>query len=957
MNPSRISLTFLILVALIAGNGGAAIAAPSNLQAGSAPIISRIPDGLLLTWQLPDPTYRLQADGTTQVSLAGFELSNEPGRPKLPYYSTLIALPAGASPSPETSESVLRQVTLEQTLSITPEQTLTKPDGTPLLQSGQTRSAPNPSRMVELTPVGDLQGVRLARLTFRPVILQGGSLQVAVRFQVKIHFNSTYQPASVPTQALQEELAGLVINPEDISVPLSGTSLQPSRLAAAQPGKVAIEIGGEGVYRITRSALTGINFPIDNVDPHNFHLTHAGIEIPYEWEGNSDTVFDANESIDFYARPAISRWSNYDVYFLSAGDSTGPLITEKDATITSETAGTLWFEQTFEQNGFYTPDCGCAPVAAGRDGDRWVWDEIGIQRNYAPSASRSYPFALTNGDISKAASLTVWLIGFTDPPEALNHRVQVSINGTPLGLMEWKGKVAQEAIFAVPAGVLQAANSLTFTLPGISGVDVEGVWLDAFSLKYQPGAGPWNSEAIFTGSGGSGQSYQVNLNQTVGVRVYDVTDPAAPVRLTGVTVGSNSVAFADKVGSSSPRFEVVTTPAIHPVSLRLVPALRTAAVTGADYVIIAPDAFFSSLSSLVDLRQSQGLSTVAEDLQAIFDQYGEGIPRPEAIHAYLQDIYTRWNPKPQYVLLVGDGTNDPKLYYPGHFKSIIPPYLADFDPYTTEGATDNLYVTFGGPDDLIPDMLIGRLPVNTVDELNVIVNKIVQYETNPAPGNWKNKATFLAARTDMGGDFGAAAIDESAQLLTKVPVDRILYPGVFPEVVQAKSALLSDWNSGTGLIVFNGHAGIHQWATRDESANFSEFFHVNDVAGLSNGSKLPVVLSMTCYTGAYQTAGLSTLDETLVRAANGGALATWGSSGLGTTSGHEFLAQGFVNRVISQAGTRLGQAALAGKLLVLARHPSNAYMLDSFNLLGDPASILTFTQTQKNVFLPTIHRP
>jgi hypothetical protein len=483
------------------------------------------------------------------------------------------------------------------------------------------------------------------------------------------------------------------------------------------------------------------------------------------------------------------------------------------------------------------------------------------------------------------------------------------------------------------------------------------MWLDAFSLQYQPNAQPWTNEAAFSGVGGSGKSYQVNLNQTAGLRVYDVTNPVSPIRLSGMTVNGGSISFADKAASPQPRFEIVTTPAIHPVIIRTVPALKTAAVTGADYVVIAPDAFFGGLSSLVNLRQSQGLTTVVEDLQAIFDYYGGGIPRPEAIHAYLQDIYTRWNPKPQYVLLAGDGTNDPRLYEASHFKTIIPPYLADFDPYTTEGATDNLYVTFGGPDDIIPDMLIGRLPVNSVDELTGMVNKIVQYETNPAPGNWKNNATFLAARTDMGGDFSAAAIEESAQLLTKVPVNRIFYPTTHPSVAEAKAALLARWNGGTGLLVFNGHAGIHQWATRDESANFAEFFHVNDVAGLTNGAKLPVVLSMTCYTGAFQTAGLSTLDETLARAPNGGALATWGSSSLGTTSGHEYLAQGFVARVITQPGTRLGQAALAGKLLVLARHPSNAFMLDAFNLLGDPASILTFIQTQKNLFMPTIRTP
>ena len=87
-------------------------------------------------------------------------------------------------------------------------------------------------------------------------------------------------------------------------------------------------------------------------------------------------------------------------------------------------------------------------------------------------------------------------------------------------------------------------------------------------------------------------------------------------------------------------------------------------LNGADYLILAPALFMPVLNALIALRERQGLLVAVADLQAIYDA-GDGRPTPAAIHAYLQAAYTTWNPRPAYVLLVGDGTFDPKRYRAG----------------------------------------------------------------------------------------------------------------------------------------------------------------------------------------------------------------------------------------------------------------------------------------------------
>ena len=158
--------------------------------------------------------------------------------------------------------------------------------------------------------------------------------------------------------------------------------------------------------------------------------------------------------------------------------------------------------------------------------------------------------------------------------------------------------------------------------------------------------------------------------------------------------------------------------------------------------MIAPTEFMPALDSLIALRRAQGLTVALENVQAIYDTYGDGRPDPQAIRAYLAHAYTAWTVRPTYVLLIGDGSFDPRQYRAGSPPTFIPPYLADVDPWAGETASDNRYVTVDGQDTL-PDMLIGRLPVKTLAETQIVVDKIVQYETKPFPGDWNNNVTFV----------------------------------------------------------------------------------------------------------------------------------------------------------------------------------------------------------------------
>jgi hypothetical protein len=376
---------------------------------------------------------------------------------------------------------------------------------------------------------------------------------------------------------------------------------------------------------------------------------------------------------------------------------------------------------------------------------------------------------------------------------------------------------------------------------------------------------------------------------------------------------------------------------------------------GVQYVIITHNSFASALTPFISFRQSPGLSILMEDVQAIYDQYSDGRMDPEAIRSFLDNAYHGWPTAPIYVLLVGDGTADPRMYYTTHPATFIPPYLADVDPWMGETAADNRYVAIDGTD-ILPDLLLGRWPVDTLAEAQAVVQKVIGYEQNPVAGNWVNRHTYVADDADVAGDFPTDA-DGLISLFSPpgVTVEKYYYPlglpSSDPAAAQFRTNLMNSWNNGQALMVYIGHSSAHQWAAE-------RLIHYNDVPSISNGGKMPVLLELTCFTTAFHLHSLQTLDEALFRRPANAAIAVWGPSGLGISHGHVALAEGFLDELLFSNPARMGDAALAGKLSLAANIFAYADMLDTYHLLGDPYTKFNkpATVTSNAIYLPLVRK-
>ncbi|MGQ9786533.1 MAG: C25 family cysteine peptidase [Anaerolineae bacterium] len=955
------------------------------------PLVESHRGGLTLAWT--PPPYRVAAvrvDGTTysRLEMEGIPPAGTPGAPQLPLYSALVGLPPAATARLEVLSLEVERVHLSHPpLPVLPPRQIQWEDRTlsaGLLEHDSALYATDalyPTDAISLSPPATVRGRRVVALRIYPLRVNPvrGELEVLKHIRLAVRFSRAAPEGALAGQALMDDpvgqaLAGVLLNPESAGWIDAAASRgreveisQPATVSAqASTGQIKVLVGEPGLYALSLSALQDAGVPVDSINPATLRMTHG-------YPRQEVAIRVESTRILFYAMPHFSRYTDIDVYFLSYGDSSGLRMTTRSGDPSGLPEGVAYRTVVAEQNHYYDPHY------AGRDGDHWYWDKL--QR--PDHASGSYTIRLDAPRTDKPATLSVWLHGYTNPSASPDHRVRFSFNGSTVGERTWDGAQAITATFNVSGELLRAGdNQVGLSLPGLSGVDVEGSWLDAIALRYatryvsgqvavQGEPGRKRCYAFTLNNPGSYRLYLPLIQKAAGptatqgtaipqaaissVAVYDITQPLQPKIVTDFQGNGSTLTLGDDGTSPAEYLIVPAGQEKTPLALQAVKTVGTPS-SGADYIVITHPNFTAAASRLTAHRARQGLRTVVVDVEAIYDIFGPGHIDPQAIRNFLAYAYSSWpRPAPYYVVLLGDGSYDFKNYSGYNPPTYVPPFLADVDPWWGETASDNRLVTLEG-NDTLPELLIGRLPANTLAEATAMVDKIIAYETNGvAP--WFLRQLIVADNPDEAGNFHAEG--NSAYTYAGAPFTpfRLYYdrsstqPYIYTSASVLKRDLLSSLNDGVSLVTYFGHSSWHQWAVEN-------LFHINDVVQLNNQTRLPVALEMTCFTAFFHHPLYATLDESLVRRAQGGVVAAWGSTGLGVTLGHSRLHHGFYTAVrAGHGGVRLGAGTLAGKLEVWGSGV-DLDLLDTFTLLGDPATIVRFNDLPEfqYLFLPVVRR-
>lgn len=804
-----------------------------------------------------------------------------------------------------------------------------------------------PTAPVFVLRAGRMRGQRIVVVAFSPFFAQHGATQLVTRVRATIAGATLLDPADPALRA-------------HTSAPFLAQAPAPVNPHATVPAW-KIQVTSGGIQRISRDTLAAAGLDLDRIDPTQLHLWHSGNPVALEIPASTG-------ELRFYAPPPGDRWNAADTYWLTQEATPGPRIF-----VQRDPPGPAPPRTTARQTVHWSRSTRYDSWLPGPDADHWFAAAMltGPQQTAVTLAITVTPtLPLASGPVSLTLTGSAHTVG--------PHRLAVQVGNTAqVARWDGAGTWAQTVVFTSTAPFrARPTGPITVHLRLQPGAATSHILLDQlvwdWPVQLDMGA---QVATTFTGIPGT-WTYQI-ANVSAERLLYDIRDPRAPVRIP--LAAGLSASFAD--GPTARRYLLTDLATLAAPTISAHTPHDIAQSSGADVVYIAPAAFHAALAPLVALREAQAYRVAVVDVQAIYDAWSYGQVDPAAIRNFLRSTAATWNPAPAAVVLVGDGSEDPRNYSRRFTRNLVPPYLAWVDPWLGETACDTCYVQLDGEhplDDSLPDMAIGRLPVKSASEVATLIAKITGYETALNGGAWRRRVVLVADNArdaagtpDHAGDFAALSDTQALSIPESFVVDRVYYDPTYdptepdtaepwrePEAARARQHTLDAFNAGAGLVVYTGHGHPWQWAVTDPHQEQPYLLGLYDPDSLTNDTRLPVVLAMTCLTSAFQQASYSgtTVDERLLLHANGGAIAVWGSTGLGVVHGHEWLQRGFQQALWANPTTApvLGTLTQAGYVRLFTQGTCCQDALRTFVLLGDPLT-RPHLWAERRVYLPLIH--
>jgi len=979
----------LLLAALPASPTADAHVAPRGFSTVSLNQIDLIASsGDETTFLVQAENYRLETvvgiDGPCQqIQMEGYEAAGAAGTPHLPARSLLLGIPPGATPSLEIIGD--SAVHLPGSYSICPAPQAVAEEGdsgiiayeeqavaaNPTVYSQNARLPATVTRIVDSGWMGRLQYVRIeiAPFQYNP---SDGSLIHHPQIQVRVrHAGMAVQAASASgVDAFTQSVQGLLLNGAQASA-WAATSLPPISAAANsgwRPPSLALRIAvrEEGLYAITYDDLAQAGVPIASISSHSLRLYLNGQDVAIRVvDGKNaddvDGLFDPGDTLLFYGQGVDEKYTDANVYWLSYGASGGIHMRAQSQETGGEPVSSYRATTRFEENFNYVSS---APKLPGYN--HWYGRLLTVA---GANASNSWQMPLSTSFLasgSHTATLEAAMVSRTNG----THHVNFYVNGSYVGDGQWSGSAHRTFAMTFDQALLKTGSN-TFRaeiVNDLNGQTISVVYFDWLQLHYQRQTSAVGDRLIFDSPGPGAWRFAVGGFSAGELEGYDITDPLRVARIplpasARAEFGTTTNGRRFLVQRTNQRKQVASIRQANTANL-----LDTS--NRADYFIIAHNEFLGAIQPLANYRAALGLKVALIDVQHIYDTFNYGRVSPQAIRDFLIYAYGNWQTpgSSSYVLLVGDGTFDPRNYRSDSARTFIPPYLEMVDPDLGETAADNRYVTIVGTDRM-PDMHLGRLPAESAGDVTAMVRKILDYESAPADSGWNRNVLFVADDLKGGGgafyNFSDAIADGSmeidGQIVPLLPSEyqkRKLYlPYDCATGDSCRESIVSQINQGVLLVSYVGHSAKEYWA-EENLLNLSALNQMNNTV-------YPVMLPMTCLEGYYHEAqqGRMSLGEALVRKPKAGAVASWSSSGLGLASGHDYLERGFFIGVFHIGVREIGAATTLGKLYLYANAPAGKYddLLDTFLLLGDPALKLrtlgSVAQPRTyGIFLPTVIR-
>ncbi|HEY6943053.1 C25 family cysteine peptidase [Dokdonella sp.] len=740
--------------------------------------------------------------------------------------------------------------------------------------------------------------------------------------------------------------------------------------ASACEGELHIELEHAGVYSLDHAAIVAAQPGLADCAADELWLRQRGSEVPLHVVARGARFADGDR-IEWIGKRLHGPESWYDpysvnnVYVLGAGAGAHARMRVVEAR--GEGRAALERRVHLEQENLMIR-LDQAQQKPGEEPDVWQWAKL----THVDPQPFELRFDLADLDVrGGSAHLALTFRGLSEltrprkgAVEAIDdHAVELTLDGQPLPTQRWNGRDEVRREIELPASRLKARDNLLVmrvpkrTLPwAATQVAVDVVMFNAIEARY-PAAGNLDAPAPLAVRADDGSALQLDASGDEAPALYGDDGVLRLPR----ALGGRRFAYAPAATG------VELTPATShgfakPAFLRAVTGAQwRAPAQGYDYLIVAHPRLLGAIEPLAEFHRKRGLSVAVLDIDSVYDQYNHGITHPQAVRNLVDAAWHRWPSRPRFLLLVGDSSfdirhetyndlayakwTDRELLFPGHFGAVpggtyanAPKKLADRNLIPTwqypspegQSASDNWFGAVDG-DDWHPVVAVGRFPVVEPDEVAAIVDKTITYLSKPQLGAWRRDVMFIADEVDTfqrASDEIAGALGKEGFLADKV----YARPEITENVVHQR-AIHDGIDAGRLLVHFIGHGGRYIWRTGPpDLRKNNDLFTLDDVSKLGNGGRLPMVLSMTCYSAPFDNPTEDSIGERFLREKDKGAIAVFAASWRNSPS------PAFSKDVIAEL---LEPGATIGEAIVRAKKRSqDRVLVEMYNLLGDPAVVL-----------------
>ena len=368
-----------------------------------------------------------------------------------------------------------------------------------------------------------------------------------------------------------------------------------------------------------------------------------------------------------------------------------------------------------------------------------------------------------------------------------------------------------------------------------------------------------------------GQSYAIDgMNEQC--IIWDITKQYIPQRV-AFTLDNNTALFSPaQSGREYIAFDPTATfPS--PVAMGSVANQDLHALETPDMVILAPGQFLTQALQVAALHESVDSMLVhVIDHETVFNEFSSGTPDGVAYRRLMKMFYDRSQANPdgrqtKYLLLFGRGFYDNRRII-SEIKNCGFPTLLTYQSPRSENETYSYtcddFFTYLEDDATsrnstnIMSIGVGRFPVKSDEEANIVVEKLYNYVNKPNYGAWRNQAIVIADDGNSGTHMRQAesAIsywleDKPDLFVNKVYIDAYAEENTstgrtFPE---AKKRMMQLLKEGQLVLDYIGHANSVGWTAED-------MLNINDIKTLYL-KNLPFMFTATCDFSRYDSEEVS----------------------------------------------------------------------------------------------------